>query len=458
MKEWNGLERALRLSMGLDIGAHGIALLAVLEFKSLLQKDVPGLEKKENLTITLTGEEWRAAAGIFDRKAYARAKAKLEERGMIQIEKRGRILHITLWPSPEETTNERFTSESSVEERERTVRESSHNDVAENESIESGWCEEERIPVWQSQGTSPTLMNRTSNGIISGTMGGVFNEPLDEAFNETISETSDGTTSDTPDETPDELSVETSLGTFNGTLVGISDVIPGGRSYDISGETSWGTSAEASVKTSGGASDETSGRILDETSREPVPKSSRRFPTWPRILMNRFKPLSNPALTLTRYSLTRYSLKRNSLLNNTKTNNEIINNPNNNNEQRYNEQLMSNTIKQENQDRLHSQGIIGLKFRQLWREVMGHDLEPHEEDGLQTFIRLGFSEDIFIEALRYAVMADRKHMGYILGILRNWHNQNVREYRDIALVQQKWRDQQFLRRKPWISKEVSYSV
>ncbi|NMA68944.1 MAG: DnaD domain protein, partial [Desulfitobacterium sp.] len=94
-----------------------------------------------------------------------------------------------------------------------------------------------------------------------------------------------------------------------------------------------------------------------------------------------------------------------------------------------------------------SKSEIGKTFRELWEKEIGQPLTPYQEDGLMLFVRLGYTEDIFIEALRYAVMGDHRHMGYVLGILRNWHNQNVRTKEDIARVQQDWEDKRFLRRK-----------
>ncbi len=90
---------------------------------------------------------------------------------------------------------------------------------------------------------------------------------------------------------------------------------------------------------------------------------------------------------------------------------------------------------------------IGATFRQLWQEEIGQPLTPYQEEGLMLFVRLGYTEEIFIEALRHAVMADHRHMGYVLGILRNWHNQNVRNKEDILRVQQDWEDKRFLKRK-----------
>lgn len=94
-----------------------------------------------------------------------------------------------------------------------------------------------------------------------------------------------------------------------------------------------------------------------------------------------------------------------------------------------------------------TKSAIGKTFRELWEKEMGQPLTPYQENGLMLFVRLGYTEEIFIEALRYAVMADRRHMGYILGILRNWHNQNVRTKEDIARAQQDWEDKRFLSRK-----------
>ena len=61
-------------------------------------------------------------------------------------------------------------------------------------------------------------------------------------------------------------------------------------------------------------------------------------------------------------------------------------------------------------------------------------------------MRLGYREELFVEALRCAVAADNHQMGYDLGILRNWYEQGVRSLQDVAEVKKSWDDQRFLKR------------
>lgn len=91
---------------------------------------------------------------------------------------------------------------------------------------------------------------------------------------------------------------------------------------------------------------------------------------------------------------------------------------------------------------------ISATFKRLWQSEMGHVLTRYEEEGIQRFVRMGYSEEVLIEALRYAVLSDKRHMGYLLGILRNWYRAGVRQPRDIPLIQQRWEDKRFMDRTP----------
>jgi len=51
-----------------------------------------------------------------------------------------------------------------------------------------------------------------------------------------------------------------------------------------------------------------------------------------------------------------------------------------------------------------------------------------------------------VEALRCAVAADNRQMGYVMGILRNWYREGVRCLEDVALAKEHWDDQRFLKR------------
>lgn len=99
MEAGAGMERFLNLSLGSQVGASGVALIAVLEFKRLLQHQAGYQQETGTSTIRLTAEEWRTIAGIHVRKTFERTKAKLEELGVLRIQRNGKLLEITLWPS-----------------------------------------------------------------------------------------------------------------------------------------------------------------------------------------------------------------------------------------------------------------------------------------------------------------------------------------------------------------------
>ena len=96
------MERFLHLSLGSQVGANGVALVAVLELKRLLQypEGFQGQSGKSAYIVRLTAEEWRTVAGIHERKTFERAKAKLVELEVLRIERNGRLLEVTLWPDP----------------------------------------------------------------------------------------------------------------------------------------------------------------------------------------------------------------------------------------------------------------------------------------------------------------------------------------------------------------------
>jgi len=84
------------------VGANGVALVAVLGLKRLLQypEGFQGQSRKSACMVRLTAEEWCTVAGIHERKTFERAKAKLVELEVLRIERNGRLLEITLWPDP----------------------------------------------------------------------------------------------------------------------------------------------------------------------------------------------------------------------------------------------------------------------------------------------------------------------------------------------------------------------
>ncbi len=279
------MERFLNLSLGSQVGASGVALIAVLEFKRLLQHQEGYQQETGTSTIRLTAEEWRTIAGIHVRKTFERTKAKLEELGVLRIQRNGKLLEITLWP-PSGTSRE-------------TVRETE-------------------------LGTSC------------------------ETVCETSCETNNGTRSET------------------GT-VSLRERVLSSKEDEVFLRT-----------------EEAPGNV---------------------------GPLRDP---LNRYSLHRQSIYINHEINGTT-----------NNAPRYD-------------------GIS--KFATHWVQEVGHALTPYEKEGLVRFIRLGYTEELCVEALRCAVAADNRQMGYVMGILRNWYREGVRCLEDVALAKEHWDDQRFLKR------------
>ena len=378
MKEWSGLERVFRLSLGVQVGANALALLAALEFKQHLQMDLLGPAESNNQLISISSEEWRSTAGIFDRKAYDRAKAKLVEAGIIHIQQEGRVLRVTLWPNLEkDESNQAIEAPSEPQ-------------------IECG----DRTRIASSEDKKVSVIMEAPEGTV------------EEAVCETIDETEHRTTDRTSLRTTDETTHRTVHGTTHGT---VDASIP---------ETDKRVTLTPELSTSFSRSP------LDRYSlnRSPLTLSS-----WPRYSQ------SNPSINLLR-------------LNDEERNNELRNN-----EQRYNELRIRVDLKESNNaippslsnpNGLLKGSDISTKFKRLWQSEIGHALTRYEEEGLERFLRLGFTEEILLEALRCAVLADQRQMGYLLGILRNWYRAGVRHPRDILLVRQSWEDQRFIDRAP----------
>jgi DnaD/phage-associated family protein len=347
--------RFLHLSMGSQVGANGVAMIAVLELKRMLQHPA-GVREQSGASpciVRLTSEEWRTVAGIHERKAFERAKARLLELEVLQIERKGRLLEVTLWPDPK------------VEEEDATA-----------------------DPVGDST-ESTRITDETST------------ETSNETSNETSSGTSYGTSSETELGTPRGTSRETCLGT--------------GFATSPERETS---SETASVSLSE--------RVLRSREDEVFPRPDvTKTVAYPTLL-------DKPALL--RYPLNRQYKDNYSTINN-------VNNGETNNEQRYNEQRSN-----ESRASPPPKELSLLEFAIHWVEEVGHPMTFYEKEGLVRFMRLGYTEELFVEALRCAVAADNRRMGYVLGILRNWYQQGVRCLKDVAEVKNSWEDLRFLKR------------
>ncbi|TGE31884.1 DnaD domain protein [Desulfosporosinus sp. Sb-LF] len=282
MQAWAGIERFLQLSLGSQVGASGVALIAVIELKRMVQQQLGSQEKSGTKTVRLTAEEWRTVAGIHERKTFERARNKLVELGVLHIERDGKLLVVGLWPDIDEGT---------------------------------------------SLATSP--------GIDCGTGSG----------------------------------------------------------------TSFGTSSET-----------------DSVSLSQRALKSREDVVFPR------QDVPENVISVRDNELPRYPLNHHSL--NRQYNNE--NNDITDNDQRGNEEQ--------------------LEFAICWMEEVGHPLTPYEKEGLDRFVRLGYTGDLLMEALRCAVAADNRQMGYVLGILRNWYQEGVRCIEDIDVAKKRWDDLRFLKR------------
>ena len=353
MEAWAGMVRFLHLSMGSQVGANGVAMIAVLELKRMLQhpagvREQPGVSP---CIVRLTSEEWRTVAGIHERKAFERAKARLLELEVLQIERKGRLMEVTLWPDPLKV------------------------------EAEDGAADPVGAPT-----ESTRITHETSS------------ETSSETSNETSSGTSSGTSSETELGTPQGTDRETCLGTGSATS----------PERETSSETASVSLSECILRSR-----------EDEVFPRPDVTKTVAYPTL----------LDKPALL-------RYPLNRNY-----KDNYPTINNGATNNEQRYNEQCS-------NESRASSppKELSLLEFAIHWVEEVGHPLTFYEKEGLVRFMRLGYTEELFIEALRCAVAADNRRMGYVLGILRNWYQQGVRCLKDVAEVRNSWENLRFLKR------------
>jgi len=327
MDAWAGMERFLNLSLGSQVGASGVALIAVLELKQLLQRQAGFHKESGTSTIRLTAEEWRMVAGIQVRKTFERAKVRLVELGVLKIERDGKLLEITLWP-----------------------------DLSKLEEENNG----PKINLKEASLDSMGNPNEISHWTEFETMG----------------------------ETGRETSCGTRLGTDRGTRLGTDR------------GTSCGTSSETDTVS-------LSKRVLSFIEDEVFHKTY--------VPLNE-GPLRDP---LKRCSLKRSSLNRQSIT----INHEI--NAATNNDQRYNEKS---------------------EFATHWVQEVGHALTPYEKEGLARFLHLGYTDELCVEALRCAVAADNRQMGYVLGILRNWYQEGVRCLDDVAHAKKCWDDLRFLKR------------
>ncbi|MHB8124599.1 MAG: DnaD domain-containing protein [Desulfitobacteriaceae bacterium] len=382
MQEWAGLERFLQLSLASQAGGNAVALLAVLELKRMLQQGMRTPEKGGKCLVLLTAEEWRSLAGIHERKTFERAKNKLEELGVLQIERQGKLLLVEIWPESPNFEEQR------MEQLEQKIR-----------PIHLAGARTRARFRYRLQ------INRSSVGIGSSKTKGIAFETSDTTSSRTIDTTSYGT----------------SIGTEDGT--------------------------------SRGTAGETGRRTTDGTGSSLISGD---------ILLRRVS-----GLTLNVNPVFRYSLNRYYYFNKSKQQN---------NEQRFNEQrvnesrsscksnvkspsgiysLVSND--KSGIPRLESKKLvdnpreeiapgIGPAFACLWESEMGHPLTPYELEGLLCFQRLGYRDELFREALCCAVAADKRRMGYVLGILRNWYQEGVRGVEDLATVRERWQDQRFIAR------------
>lgn len=431
----SAVERVFRLSLGLEIGVHALSLLAALEFKQLLQKDLQGPKEKDSQYIRISSAEWCSIAGISERKAYERAKTKLEEQGIIKVEREGRSLRILLWPE--------LGGFSGVD---RELEGVTPDEILENVELESETYEEKEInPLELSLGTEAGMDISAKVEQVSG-----------ESVRNSESGETEGTRDGALDELPDEINSKISDGTSNRTL--------NGTIKQTSKGTLPGTPGGTKNRTSDGSNPRTTGSICAGQKLKESRRKSRKHRTpgasKHQSLMSQSQKMTFSKTTYKRYALYHNTINRSSLLNNTKISNSNTSSifiPNNNNEKRLNglinnldPKLIHKNIHKpvDKGDNFVNKHVnISSKFRKLWQGEMGQALTPYQEEGIQRFVRWGFSEDILIEALRCAVMADRKHMGYVLGVLRNWFNQGVRELKDIPDIQQRWRDQRFFQRK-----------
>src|SRR5665648_952658 len=216
-------------------------------------------------------------------------------------------------------------------------------------------------------------------------------------------------------------SYETSSGPCNETRLGTCSGTELGTRRGTSLETCFGTTSETETVS-------LSERVL-------LTREDKVFPSK-NVPVNVISVRDNKLL---RYPLNRYPFNTNT---NTNTNTNIninINNVSNgttNHDQR-------NNVKRAAPP---SEGVDLLEFAILWVQEVGHALTPYEKEGLVRFLRLGYTEELFVEALRCAVAADNHQMGYVLGILRNWYQEGVRCLQDVTESKKRWEDLRFVKR------------
>ena len=365
MRAWEGMERFLQLSLGSQVGASGIAMIAVIELKQRVQQQARFQGPAGSNSVRLTTEEWRAVAGIHERKTFERAKTRLEELGVLHIVREGKLLEVTLWPAQipmveSPTRDSEGEVVTSPRERENETKSGS---ASETDSVATNCVKGRRLRLLKGPNGRRAPIERSDEGTCLGT----------------------------------------SCGTGYGTGYG----------------TSAGTSSETGTVS-------LSKRVLmskeDEVFFRPEVPENVDSPTF-----------------LDNNSLQRYPLNRSSL--NRQDNN--INNASNevtNNDQRYNQRRDETIVVPS------PEGASLLEFAIHWVQEVGHPLTSYEKEGLVRFLRLGYTEELLVEALRCAVAADNRRMGYVLGILRNWYQEGVRCLEDVVEVKKRWEDLRFLKR------------
>lgn len=452
MRTWEGMERFLQLSLGSQVGASGVALIAVIELKQMVQQQVGFQGPSRSNSVKLTAEEWRMIAGIYERKTFERAKARLEELGVLHIGRDRKLLEITLWPdqiplkeNPTCGTEGEVASISREGENETNpVTTSKTGSVAVSKTSSPGMSVPELslpeigLPTGVNSEVQLDLERTLATNRVKGRKLRLLKDPKERS--EPFDRTDDGKFSGTK------------LGTCQGTFC----------ETDV--ETSYGTGCETDVGTSLGTTSETvpvslSKRIL--LTREEVVFPSQDVPES----VDSLKCVDN---SLHRYSLNRYSLnyqyyngsnditnndQRNNQCNNGKRNNDEHNNLQQSDRKQNNKQANTNlseqrTILREPESGVHASEEMrpSPEFASLWVQEAGHPLTSYEKEGLARFHRLGYTEELFVEALRCAVAADNRRMGYVLGILRNWYQEGVRFVGDVALAKKRWEDLRFLKR------------
>jgi len=411
MRGWEGLERFLQVSLGSQVGASGVALIAVLELKRIVQQQ-PGFRGKiQTSSVRLTAEEWRIVAGIHERKTFERARNKLEELGVLSIKRDGKLLVVELWPDRVQT--EEKTTACSPD---HTT--SCSNDGLKNETSKVLNVSRQKSPINRAKGRKLRLVEGSPERLeITCKTDGKSKYGLSN-------EISLGTSSETEHGIHDEVWLETNLETGYGTT--------NETGYETSSGTSCGTIRETSSETSL----TTSSGITSETGT--VSQSQRALLSMEDVVFHR-QNVSKEISSKRDNELMRYPLNRYTLDPQTKNRSNAMTN----NDQRTNECVGETSPELGTQ---HSEGESLLEFAICWVEETGHPLTPYEKEGLDRFLTLGYTEDLLLEALRCAVAADNRRMGYVLGILRNWYQEGVRSVEDLAVAKKHWEDLRFLKR------------